>query len=255
MRPEDMTALVLCGGRGTRAYPHTVEIPKPLLDVAGHPVLEHVMGIYARQGVRKFVLAAGYKSGMVSDFVASLVTDWQVEVVDTGEDTATGARIRACRDRLGDPFFATYADGVADVDLDALLHCHCSTAAAATITTVPLPSQYGTVDIDGSGRVTGFLEKPLLRDHWINGGFFVMDRRVFDLWSGEDLEKEVLPALAGRGELAAYRHHGFWKSMDTYKDALELAALAGTGAPPWLRPPSSGAPSATPGEPVGAPPN
>lgn len=252
MRPQDMTALVLCGGRGTRAYPHTVEVPKPLLDVAGHPILEHVMDIYARQGVRRFVLAAGYKSAMISDFVASLVADWQVEVVDTGESTGTGARIRACRDRLGDPFFATYADGVADVHLAELLAFHARSPAAATITTVPLPSQYGTVDIDGSGRVTGFREKPLLRDHWINGGFFVMDRRVFDSWSGEDLEKEVLPALAQRGDLAAYRHRGFWKSMDTYKDALDLAALARRGTPPWLRPPATGSRDEPSGQPVGA---
>lgn len=241
-----LRALVLCGGRGTRAYPHTAEIPKPLLDVAGRPVLQHVMDIYARQGVRSFVLAAGYKSAMIRDYVAGLANDLEIEVVDTGEDAGTAARIRACRDRLGDRFLATYADGVADVDLSELVAFHSERPAAATITVVPLPSQYGTVEADESGQVTGFQEKPLLRDHWINGGFFVMDQKVFDTWAGDDLEKEVLPVLAARRELAAYRHHGFWKSMDTYKDALDLTELARSGAPPWLATRTDPAPARPP---------
>jgi glucose-1-phosphate cytidylyltransferase len=228
--------VILCGGRGTRAYPHTVEVPKPLLDVAGRPVLEHVMHIYESQGARSFVLAAGYKIGMVREFAESLPPDWNVRVVDTGEDANTGDRVLRCRDLVGERFFLTYSDGVGNVDLNALLLHHNTSGALATITTVPLPSQYGTVDIDDNGVVRRFKEKPLLRDHWINGGFFVMEASVFELWKGEDLEKEVLPALAAAGELSAYRHHGFWKSMDTYKDAQELTRLADCGTPPWLEP-------------------
>jgi len=201
--------------------------------VAGRPILEHVLDIYARQGARRFILAAGYKIEMVSRFAESLPSSWEVQVIDTGSEADTGSRILRCRQHLTDPFFATYGDGVGNINLTALLDYHIRGGAAATITTVPLPSQYGTVDTNPSGRVMQFKEKPVLRDHWINGGFFVMESRVFDHWVGNDLEKEVLPALAAGGELQAYRHHGFWKSMDTYKDAVELTELAGTGIPPW----------------------
>ena len=227
--------VILCGGRGTRAYPHTVEVPKPLLEVAGQPVLEHVMELYASQGYGRFVLAAGFKQDLIREFAARLSPTWEVEVVDTGEDSNTGERIRRCRDRVDDVFFATYADGLANVDLEALAGFHAAHPGPATLTTVPLPSQYGTLDCDAEGRVRNFREKPVLPDHWINAGFFVFDRRVFERWEGEDLERDVLPGLGRQGELFAYRHRVFWKSMDTYKDALELTRLCGGGRPPWTR--------------------
>jgi glucose-1-phosphate cytidylyltransferase len=229
------TTVILCGGRGTRAYPLTVEVPKPLLEVAGRPVLRHVMELYAEQGWQRFVLAAGFKAELIREFADGLPPGWDVEVVDTGEDTNTGGRILRCREYVEDVFFATYADGLADIDLQALAAFHGSHPGAATLTTVPLPSQYGTIDCDADGRVGNFREKPVLADHWINAGFFVFDTAVFDGWEGEDLEREVLPGLGRRGELFAYRHHGFWKSMDTYKDALELTKLCGEGHPPWTR--------------------
>jgi len=226
--------LILCGGKGTRAYPHTVEVPKPLLEVAGRPVLRHVMELYADQGFTEFVLAAGFKCELIREFAATL-PDWDVDVVDTGEDTNTGGRVFRCRDRLSDPFFATYADGLADIDLGQLLQFHRGHAGAATLTTVPLPSQYGTIEFDRGGQVHRFVEKPLLADRWINGGFFVFDQQAFDHWAGEDLERDVLPALGMAGALYAYEHSGFWKSMDTYKDALDLTRLAGDAGPPWRR--------------------
>jgi glucose-1-phosphate cytidylyltransferase len=230
-----MQTVVLCGGRGTRAYPHTLELPKPLLEVAGRPILHHVLEIYAIQGVRRFILAAGYKAELIRQFTQGLPPEWDVLVIDTGEESNTGTRILRCRDALEGRFFATYGDGLGNVDLGRSLDVHSSSQAAVTITTVPLPSQYGTLDIDLSGRVRLFKEKPRLQDHWINGGFFVMEPRVFNRWEGEDLEKDVLPALASAGDLQAYRHDGFWKSMDTYKDAVELTELAATnGSPPWL---------------------
>ncbi|HEX6395282.1 MAG TPA: sugar phosphate nucleotidyltransferase [Acidimicrobiales bacterium] len=226
---------MLCGGKGTRAYPHTLELPKPLLDVAGQPILRHVLDIFARQGVRHFILAAGYKIAMIREFATTLPDDWEVKVLDTGEDANTGSRILQCRHLLRERFLATYGDGVGDIDLPALVRFHEASGGTATITTVPLPSQFGTVDTDGAGRVLEFKEKPRLFDHWINGGFFVFEPTVFATWAGDDLEKDVLPALASAGQLHAYRHLGFWKSMDTYKDAIDLTDLAKSGRPPWLR--------------------
>lgn len=234
-----ITTLILCGGRGTRAYPHTVDIPKPLMDVAGQPILRHVMEIYAGQGFTKFVLAAGYRAELVWKFAQELPTDWTVDVLDTGEDTNKGDRVLRCRDRLSETFFVTYGDGVGDVDIEGLLAFHQSHGGLATVTVVPLPSQYGTMDFDDEGRVRRFYEKPQLRDHWINAGFMAMNAKAFDSWPGGDLETEVLPALGTSGELFGFRHEGFWKSMDTFKDAQDLTALAGNGTekgwPPWLR--------------------
>jgi glucose-1-phosphate cytidylyltransferase len=210
-------------------------MPKPLLEVAGRPILAHVMEIYARQGFTSFILSAGFKADLIRDFASSADPQWEIEVVDTGEETNTGGRVFQIRDLVGETFFATYSDGLGDVDLGALLGFHRAHTGAATLTTVPLPSQYGTIEQAEDGRVERFREKPVLPDHWINGGFFVFDQRVFDLWQGEDLEREVLPALGAAGELYAYRHSGFWKSMDTYKDALDLSGLAKEGRGPWAR--------------------
>jgi glucose-1-phosphate cytidylyltransferase len=232
--------VILCGGKGTRAHPHTLEVPKPLLEVGDRPVVEHLMAIFAAQGQRDFLLAGGYKLDLLAGFAEGLPGDWAVEVVDTGEDTNTGGRVRRLADRLDGTFFLTYADGLGDVDLGALLAHHRAHPGAVTMTTVPLPSPYGTIELDADGRVERFREKPRLADHLINAGFFVMDREVLDAWPepGEDLERDVLPALGERGELYAHRHDGFWRSMDTYKDAQELATLCADGPGPWMRAPA-----------------
>jgi len=228
-----LDTVILCGGKGTRAYPHTIEVPKPLLLVDDRPVLQHVIDIYVGQGFDRFVLAAGYRSDLISEFADGIPAPTSVTVRDTGEDANTGERIYHCREVVGDTFFATYADGLGNVDLAALLAFHQAHDGAATLTTVPLQSQYGTIDISADGRVNEFREKPRLPEHRINAGFFAFDRRVFDVWKGEDLERQVLPHLAALGELFAFHHDGFWKSMDTYKDALELSALAEGTTPPW----------------------
>lgn len=228
-----MRTLILCGGKGTRAYPHTLEIPKPLMEVDDRPILHHLMEIFAAQGFTDFLLAGGYKLPVLESFARELDEDWEVEVVDTGPETNTGGRVFRCADLLGEEFFCTYGDGLGDVDLAALVDFHRSHDGVATLTTVPLPSQYGTIDVGSDGSVSAFREKPQLPDHLINAGFFVFDHRAFDAWPdpGEDLEREVLPALGEEGSLFAYRHDGFWKSMDTYKDAQELTELARQGAP------------------------
>lgn len=229
--------VILCGGKGTRAYPQTVSVPKPLLEVDGQPVVHHVMEIYAAHGFTDFILAAGYKKEAIDEFAGALKNDWTVDVVDTGEETNTGGRVRKIADLVGDTFFVTYSDGLGNVDLQETLRFHAAHDGVATMTSVPLPSQYGTVEYDDDGRVLRFREKPKLPDHYINGGFFVFDKRCFDNWPdpGEDLERDVLPALAKNNDLFMYKHEGFWKSMDTYKDALELTALCGDGPPPWMQ--------------------
>ena len=241
-----MRTLILCGGKGTRAHPHTLEVPKPLLEVGERPVLHHLMEIFGGQGFTDFVLAGGYKLPLLEAFAADLPAAWSVEVVDTGVETNTGGRVARCAGLLGPEFFCTYADGLGDVDLRALRDFHRSHPGTATMTTVPLPSQYGTVDVGPDGQVSAFVEKPHLPDHLINAGFFVFDHRVFDAWPepGEDLERDVLPELGRRGDLYAYAHDGFWKSMDTFKDAIELTRLCET-SPPWLRPAGADQPGST----------
>jgi glucose-1-phosphate cytidylyltransferase len=225
--------LILCGGKGSRAYPRTLEVPKPLLEVGGRPVLAHVMEIYARQGFTDFVLAAGFMAKLVEEFAATLPTEWTVDVLDTGVETNTGGRVAQCAPVMGETYFVTYSDGLGNVDLQNLLDFHRGHGKATTLTTVPLPSQYGTIETGGGGKVERFQEKPRLPDHWINAGYFVVEQRATKWFVGEDFERDVLPALGAAGELYAYRHHGFWKSMDTYKDALDLTVLCADGVPPW----------------------
>jgi len=227
--------VILCGGKGIRAYPQSLEMPKPLMKVGPVPILRHLMEIYAAQGLCDFVLAGGYRCDMVEDFAADLPASWKVEVIDTGETTGTAGRIVGCAGStaLGPTFMATYGDGLGSVDLGALIGFHRAHGAAATVTAVPLPSPYGTLEWDDEGRVERFVEKPRLTDHWINAGFFVFDERALDRFCGDDLEREVLPELAAAGEMYAYRHSGFWKSMDTYKDSLELSELCREGEGPW----------------------
>jgi glucose-1-phosphate cytidylyltransferase len=229
-----MKTLILCGGKGTRAYPHTVELPKPLLDVAGRPILEHLMEIYAAQGLTDFVLAGGYKVELLYEFVGALDRPWAVEVIDTGDETDTGDRVVACREKLDETFLLTYGDGLGNVNLAELIEFHRSHPGAATVTTVPLPSQYGTLVPDDQGLVVDFREKPVLHDHLINAGFFVVDQRAFDHWASPSLERDALPSLGAASQLYAFTHRGFWKSMDTYKDAVDLAKLCEDGQPPWL---------------------
>lgn len=230
-----MRAVILCGGKGTRAYPHTEVVPKPLLPVAGEPVLGHLLRIYAAQGVTEFVLSAGYLADRIVAFARGLPPAWDVEVVDTGEDAGTAERITGVAHLLDGRFLANYADGLGDVDLAALRARHAAHGGAATLTTVPLPSPYGTITTVDGGRIDAFREKPRLADHRINGGYFAFEPRALDhLAAGPDLERDVLPALAAAGELYAYEHTGFWRSLDTYKDAQELTELASReGGAPW----------------------
>ena len=233
--PATLDTLILCGGRGTRAYPDTRDLPKPLLTVGGRPIVEQVMAVYRRHGCKRFVLATGYLSEMFEERYSAGQGPEEIAVVDTGPETDTGRRVSLAAGHCRGPrFFATYGDGVGNVDLESLLRAHLDSGAWVTVTTVPLPSQYGTLVTDDTGRVVDFREKPRLEDHWINAGFFVVERRALDVWAGDNLERDVLPDLARRGVLYAYRHRGFWRSMDTYKDRQELDVLASGTVLPWL---------------------
>jgi glucose-1-phosphate cytidylyltransferase len=230
------SVVILCGGRGTRLQEHTRTLPKPLVEIGGRPILWHVMRIYAAQGLRRFVLCTGYLGEQIEQFVAE--ADWpetvDVECVDTGMETPTGGRIARVRERLAEATFcATYADGVADIDLAELTRFHRAHGALATMTVVRPELQFGVTELDGDGRVTGFHEKPR-SDHWINGGFFCFDPGVFDYLSESSvLEREPLEGLAGDDQLRAFRHTGFWECMDTYKDAVQLNDLWASERPPW----------------------
>ena len=230
-----MKVVILCGGKGTRSYPFTEYAPKVMMPVNGSPVLVDLMRSFASQGFSDFVLAAGYRQEVLHDYFAHRNSGWRVKIVDTGDEADTGERVFRCADYIGDRFLATYGDGLGDVDLHALVRCHEQSGAFATLTTVPLCLQYGLVVSHPNGLVEQFLEKPRLPGYWINAGFFVFDREVFSMWEGRSLEREVLVNLAARRALNAYRHSGFWKSMDTSKDLHELNALSLEGTPPWIR--------------------
>jgi glucose-1-phosphate cytidylyltransferase len=227
--------VILCGGRGTRLRERTESVPKALVEIGGRPILWHVIQIYAAQRFERFLLATGYMGEVVEEFAAS--ERWpegvRVECVDTGLDTPTGGRVVALADRLGgESFCVTYADGVADIDLGALLGFHREQKALATVTVVRPNLQWGVAELDGDA-VAGFVEKPR-SEHWINGGFFCFEPGAFDYLNGASvLEREPLERLAADDQLRAYRHEGFWDCMDTYKDAVLLNDLWTSGQAAW----------------------
>jgi len=228
--------VILCGGRGTRLRERTESVPKALVEIGGWPILWHVIQIYAAQGFERFLLATGYMGEAVDEFVAA--ERWPdgvtVECADTGLDTPTGGRIARLAERLdGKAFCATYADGVADVDLGAQLDFHRAHGEAATLTVVRPHLQWGVAELGADDRVAGFVEKPR-SEHWINGGFLCFEPEAL-AYIDEDsvLEREPLQRLAAAGRLRAFRHEGFWDCMDTYKDAVLLNDLWAGGEAPW----------------------
>jgi glucose-1-phosphate cytidylyltransferase len=233
--------VILCGGRGTRLQEHTQAIPKPLVEIGGMPIVWHVIQLYAVQGFRRFLLATGYRGELIERFVAT--HEWpegvSVECLDTGLETQTGGRIKLLQERLAgeETFCATYADGLADIDLGGLLAFHAGHGALASMTVVRPQLQFGVTELTDDGQVTGFREKPA-SEHWINGGFFCFAAGVLDYLEPDSvLEHAPLERLAAAGELRARRHEGFWECMDTYKDAVALNDLWASGQAPWQRRP------------------
>jgi glucose-1-phosphate cytidylyltransferase len=230
------TVAILCGGRGTRLQERTQAVPKPLVEIGGMPIVWHVVRIYAAQGLRRFLLLTGYMGEQVAAFARSAPWPESVDVrcVDTGLDTPTGGRLHAVREELDcGPFLATYADGVADLDLGALRAHHAAHGGLATVTVVRPPLPFGVALLDGGDRIAGFREKPRA-EQWVNGGFFAFEPGAL-AYLREDsvLEREPLERLAADGQLYAFRHEGFWACMDTYKDAVALNDLWAAGAAPW----------------------
>ncbi len=253
-----MKVVILAGGRGTRLAPETEYRPKPMVEVGGRPLLWHIMRHYSQYGHEQFVIALGFLGNVIKRYVVEYGTlngalkvdfrtqeamaldenplAWQVELVETGLEAQTGARLRRLASNLrGETFMLTYGDGVSDVDLDALLDFHRSHGGLATLTSVHPPARFGHLVFDGN-RVASFSEKPQVGEGWINGGFFVFESEVLDLIpEGEEiaLERHVLPQLAASGELHAYRHQSFWQCMDTQRDRQLLETLWQSGNPPW----------------------
>ncbi|WP_088182863.1 nucleotidyltransferase family protein [Sphingobium sp. Z007] len=232
-----MKVVILCGGQGIRAFPFTTYLPKPMLPLGGTPVLVHVIKNFIRQGFRDFILAAGYRQDVLHDYFEGKDIGASVQIVDTGEDADTGRRIWNCRHLIDGPFIATYGDGLSDVPLDAVVAFHRAHGARLTITSVPMYSQYGVLSVEEDGAIARFAEKPLIADYWINAGFMVMDPAIFADWQGENLERDIIPPLIARGDAFTYRHDGFFKSFDFYKDVVEMdETLAAGGPPPWIAP-------------------
>jgi glucose-1-phosphate cytidylyltransferase len=254
-----MKVVILCGGQGTRLREETEFRPKPLVDVGQRPILWHIMKLYAHHGFRQFVLCLGYRGHMIKEYFlnyeamnndfticlgsqhqvsyhdAHAEQDFNVTLAETGLYTMTGGRVKRVERYLdGDTFMVTYGDGVADVDIRALTDFHRSHGKLATVTAVRPPSRFGILELDGSGRVTRFAEKPQL-EGWASAGFFVFNRRMLDLLGGDDcvLEREPLEQLAASGELMVYRHEGFFFAMDTYREYQALNELWNSGKAPW----------------------
>lgn len=255
-----MKTVILAGGLGTRLAEETALRPKPMVEIGGKPIVWHIMNIFAAAGHEEFILALGYKGEVIKDYFLNFYAlnndlvvdlkrgtaaiqggqqpDWLVHLVDTGAHTQTGGRIKRLKRFLADEtFFATYGDGLAEIDVGDLLRFHRAHGKIATVTAVHPPARFGEMALDDA-RVVRFAEKPHANDTWINGGFFVFEPEVFDYIAGDEvaLEREPMEALATEGQLMAYRLEAFWHPMDMLRDKNLLEQLWQTGQAPWVRP-------------------
>ncbi len=254
-----MKTIILAGGLGTRLAEYTDFVPKPMVTIGGRPMLWHIMQRYAGFGHKEFIVALGYKAGTVKDFflnyaalsgdfhvdlgtgkvtlLREAAVDWRVSLVDTGDASMTGGRVKRLMPYVtGETFMLTYGDGVASIDIERLLAFHRAHGKLVTVTAVHPAARFGELTMSGD-QVVAFSEKPQVHDGWINGGFFVCEPGFLDLIAGDEtvLECEPLERAAASGQLMAYRHDGFWQCMDTKRDRDTLEALWEGGNAPWLR--------------------
>ena len=253
-----MKVVILAGGLGTRISEETVYKPKPMVLIGDKPILWHIMKIYASYGFTDFVICCGYKGHVIKEYFSNYLLqesdftintksnqltihsspseDWNITLVNTGELTMTGGRVKRIKDYVGNaPFFLTYGDGVGDIDIKALLEYHQQNGKKATLTATKPFGRFGVIDITENGQVSSFKEKNKEDVSWINGGFFVLEPGVFDYIEGDAIsfEKEPLEKLTSEGELSAFKHDGFWRAMDSLNDKNVLEEHWNTGSAPW----------------------
>lgn len=252
-----MQVVILAGGLGTRISEESHLRPKPMIEIGGHPILWHIMKIFSHHGLNEFVICCGYRGYVIKEYFAnyvlhssdvtldaatgemtyhqSVAEPWKVTLIDTGRNTMTGGRLKRVAPYLKEQFCMTYGDGVADVDISALIRFHESHGCEATVTSVMPPGRYGTLEVRPDNHVERFVEKPSGDLGLINGGFFVLNRSVIDRIEGDDTSWEATPltSLAADGQLMSWRHHGFWQAMDTLRDRNHLEEVWAGGNAPW----------------------
>jgi glucose-1-phosphate cytidylyltransferase len=254
-----MKVLILAGGMGTRLSEETDVRPKPMVEIGGRPILWHIMKIYSQYGFNDFMVLLGYKGYLIKEYFTnyflhqsdvtvdlknnsieihkSTAEPWKITLIDTGLNTLTGGRIKRVQKYISDEtFMLTYGDGVGDIDIKKLLEFHKSHKKFVTLTAIQLLGRFGALNIDNSNKVLSFQEKPKGDNAWINGGFFVLEPEIFDYIEGDEImwEREPLEKLSKDSQIAAYKHTGFWKPMDTLRDKNELEQLWQTGQAPWF---------------------
>jgi glucose-1-phosphate cytidylyltransferase len=254
-----MKVVILAGGYGTRLSEETSVRPKPMVEIGSKPMIWHIMKLYSAHGINDFIVCCGYKGEVIREYFATYFMNssdvtfdllenrvevhrsncepWKVTLLDTGDRTMTGGRIKRVQSYIGDePFCMTYGDGVSDVNINKLIEFHCDQKALATLTAVQPPGRFGAFQLEaGQTRLPYFKEKPKGDNAWINGGFFVLEPGIFDYIQGDDTvwENEPMQKIAERGLLAAYQHEGYWQNMDTLRDKNLLENLWQSGNPPW----------------------
>ena len=251
-----MKAVILAGGLGTRISEETHLKPKPMIEIGGKPIIWHIMKIYSQFGINEFIICCGYKGYLIKEYFANYslhssditfhmdinkveihkrsMENWKVTLVDTGEETYTGGRLKRVKNYINGTFCMTYGDGVANVDINKLIDFHNSHGKNATMTSVLPPGRWGSLTIKDH-KITNFQEKPIGDGSWINGGFFVLEPNVIDLIDNDECiwEEYPLKKLAESNQLMAYKHHGFWRAMDTLRDKRNLEDLWRSEKPPW----------------------
>ena len=230
-----MKVILLAGGFGTRLSEYTDTIPKPMVEIGGKPILWHIMNFYAQYNHKNFIIALGYKGEIIKKYFSKKFDDWKIELIDTGEKTMTGGRVKRLQKIIGnETCMLTYGDGLSNINLDSLMKFHKNHGKLVTVSAVHPPARFGAIKLDGDKVVT-FKEKSHIDQGWINGGFFILEPGFFDLIDSDEtyLEREPLERATKKGELFAYKHTGFWKCMDMKRDKDELEVIYKDKAP-WL---------------------